>query len=823
MGIKAFIRLDPTYGLFIKEKIDSYPTLSQIDYIKLFLGKTDEIIEIEVDNFTIVYSFLRHIKETIFFKILSDLYLVTKPYKIKEISKSLDVPFFRKYYGNRLSLFLKVIPKYTFSFKQFFNEICEFDYLNKYFSIDNTGGLLLINSISIDDFIQLLDTLSSHYDIKSIEYVQFIIRNIDLKFMLKKIYFEKPKNIYGYESKYYWNLIGFGYSDDNDIINIAKKRFKYYSLKRDLEELNLSFNNLSFIPALDYFKNLKILKISSNNIKKIQHLDNLIHLEVLELNDNKINEIQGLENLKNLKVLNLGNNNIRTISGLEHLVNLETLKLSSNNISEIKGLDTLVNLEVLELDDNSISRIRGFKNLQKLKHLGLKCNNVSQIEGLVNLQNLAELDLSSNNISKIESLENLQNLLELDLSSNNINDIEGLENLRNLRELDLSSNNINEIDNLNRNLRYLNLGNNRIERIQNLEKLNNIMNLDIQNNLIQKIEGLDKFFDLRYLDLSKNRITKITSIDKMKYLQRLDLSYNKISKIEGLDHFIKLLELNISCNSISEISNLKNLKYLEILNLEKNQIDEINRLNYLSSLKKFYIYGNNITKDLLEKLGGLNYINREAKSPQNFINYSIEQSSCHLVIEHKLNENTLIKREGSTIYVIKNSLIVKECNTYEELVDFLKKNFEPEYFIKYLDFLEYSNFIVGIKKEFLESKKVREGLRYILTYGYSSIYAEDFGNINMKYFFENIYYFESIKGEIFTLDMEFGLDQEEANEYIESHGEKHIDYLQRVYWKPVKLIEGKKYDLNFFEKQESIKEAMSLLRDKVSNLLSKKG
>ncbi len=75
---------------------------------------------------------------------------------------------------------------------------------------------------------------------------------------------------------------------------------------RDLETLNLSYNQLTAVPSMAGLKKLKHLHLNGNKIKKIAGLNGLGNLMELNLSNNsKISKIEGLEGLKKLKLVGL--------------------------------------------------------------------------------------------------------------------------------------------------------------------------------------------------------------------------------------------------------------------------------------------------------------------------------------------------------------------------------------------------------------------------------------------------------------------------------------------------------------------------------------
>lgn len=288
------------------------------------------------------------------------------------------------------------------------------------------------------------------------------------------------------------------------------------------------------------FFNLVNLNLSYNYIVTLgRGLDKLVNLEQLNLTDNEIEEIGGLENLVNLKFLFLSKNNIKEIKGLENLENLFQLDLSVNGISKIKGLDNLENLVKLDLSGNDILVEKtdynieniGLENLINLEHLDLSENNIEKIKGLGNLTDLTNLNLNSNDIGNIEGLENLTNLYFLELNNNVLTDIEGLDNLTNLYYLGLMNNQIQDIGGLRvlgnfPNFGQLHLNDNDIGNIEVLETLTNLQVLGLDYNPIATLKSLENLTKLINLTLHIDHIRLITG----------SLIYIDIIKFVGVDY-----------------------------------------------------------------------------------------------------------------------------------------------------------------------------------------------------------------------------------------------------------------------------------------------
>lgn len=164
---------------------------------------------------------------------------------------------------------------------------------------------------------------------------------------------------------------------------------------------------ISDLTGLRYAKNLNYINLSYNNISNINDLKYLTKLEKLILWHNKIEDINPLANLKKLKHLELDDNQIISIEPLKNLNKLTTLWLSYNNLNNIKGLEDLINLNYLYLNNNNIEYINELKNLVNIEYLGLNHNKIKDVEVLQNLTNIKALGISKNMINDLSKLSKL--------------------------------------------------------------------------------------------------------------------------------------------------------------------------------------------------------------------------------------------------------------------------------------------------------------------------------------------------------------------------------------------------------------------------------
>lgn len=180
-----------------------------------------------------------------------------------------------------------------------------------------------------------------------------------------------------------------------------------FNTLKELEELDLSFNELRFTRGLHGMPKLKKLYLIENKITRIDPDDfnDMPELEMLELGSNRLRKIEHLDNIPTITQLFLGRNKITRIENLGALKNLRLLNLQSNRIVKIENLDELVNLEELYLSHNGISQIENLDKLVNLKTLDLAGNRLKVIKNIAHLTKLVDLWLNNNLIDSDEALE----------------------------------------------------------------------------------------------------------------------------------------------------------------------------------------------------------------------------------------------------------------------------------------------------------------------------------------------------------------------------------------------------------------------------------
>jgi serine/threonine protein kinase len=228
---------------------------------------------------------------------------------------------------------------------------------------------------------------------------------------------------------------------DEDLVKMIVRG----DIPQNIENLNLTNNQISNLVPLLSLKNLKVLMLCENDISDISPLHHMQTLIWLSLGGNQISDITPLESLSYLPILDLSSNLITDIEPLNAIDALVILSLGDNQISDISPLQSLRNLEMLVLSSNQISDISSLQLLTNLTRLALDNNNIDDLSQLHTLKSITDLHLSNNLIYDIMPLHALISLAALDISSNQVSDISPLQELVHLELLIISDNKINDI------------------------------------------------------------------------------------------------------------------------------------------------------------------------------------------------------------------------------------------------------------------------------------------------------------------------------------------------------------------------------------------
>jgi Leucine-rich repeat (LRR) protein len=381
---------------------------------------------------------------------------------------------------------------------------------------------------------------------------------------------------------------------------------------KQLSEIDLSNNDLRLIEAdLSSVKDLKVLKLSRTgfNLASGLNINQFKDLEELDLSYNGLNYIPDSYFIKTrLNKLNLRSTGLRYLNFLRNLMYLSDLDLSDNDI-ELDNDALKDGVKSLRLENVKLRKLEaiGRSLMEKVDHLDVSFNELSFVRPLPT----TDLSLEKAFVFKAE-------IQYLDLSYNKIVNIDRylFRDKVNLKEIKLKSCFSQEID---WNLYYFNDILEKISLTSNYlvvfpifcssyskSRICCLIDLNMEENKLTELKKKDLIYmkSLKFLNLNSNLISSIENktFDQLINLEKLSLASNNVSQ-QTLNsnplmfkYLFSLKELNLSRNSIESLSSnfVHNLNKLVVLDLSENRIRFISEraLNKLFNLKSLYLNGN---------------------------------------------------------------------------------------------------------------------------------------------------------------------------------------------------------------------------------------
>lgn len=173
------------------------------------------------------------------------------------------------------------------------------------------------------------------------------------------------------------------------------------------------------------------------------------------------------------------------------------------------------------------------------------------------------------------------------LRNGNITNLEGIEYFTSIKSFDFGFNSISKIPALKSDsLKSLVLNNNQLASFPSVDGIPYLNDLDVSNNKLAELPGLNKLVLLQKIICMGNQLAVFPSVDSLKSLVALDISYNRLTQIP------KTPKDNI----------------IQTFNLNNNLIDKLPDSFVFPSLKKLFLYDNNLTfKELLKITSVPNY------------------------------------------------------------------------------------------------------------------------------------------------------------------------------------------------------------------------
>ncbi|KAL4240215.1 hypothetical protein ACF0H5_001009 [Mactra antiquata] len=194
---------------------------------------------------------------------------------------------------------------------------------------------------------------------------------------------------------------------------------------KDLSSLQLQHNRIKSIgKGLGSLKKLKTLRIDCNQLLKIEtpELSQCVQLTSLDISYNMLDSLTALNYLPNLEEVNASGNRLRTVSDMSKCKRLSEIDLSGNRLTDMSGLRGLPKLNTLNVSNNQLTSLKSMGRLKSLQDLIASGNHINELSTVpTQLPALEVLELSNNEITDWDEfyyLEEIPTLVELFISGN---------------------------------------------------------------------------------------------------------------------------------------------------------------------------------------------------------------------------------------------------------------------------------------------------------------------------------------------------------------------------------------------------------------------
>ncbi|RPD73949.1 hypothetical protein L226DRAFT_91508 [Lentinus tigrinus ALCF2SS1-7] len=169
-----------------------------------------------------------------------------------------------------------------------------------------------------------------------------------------------------------------------------------------LDSLSLNSNQLSWLSGVP--STVRTLSVASNLLTGVTSFSHLLNLENLDISRNQVNSLRQLECLKHLRELRADGNHIESVDGLQKMDGLIKLSLQGNIIREMDLHEfRWTRLEMLNLSHNRISSIGGLASVPSLVALNLDNNSLPEFEPEVATPRLRILRMSGNRLQTLNA------------------------------------------------------------------------------------------------------------------------------------------------------------------------------------------------------------------------------------------------------------------------------------------------------------------------------------------------------------------------------------------------------------------------------------
>jgi len=391
-------------------------------------------------------------------------------------------------------------------------------------------------------------------------------------------------------------------------------------------ELTMKENELNIFKK---FHNLQELNLSNNNINQCEFLNNITTLKSLNIRDNIISNINALNNCTNLITLDVSGNNISDDIDLSNLTNLNSLNISRNRSNnklmehyygvQLLEFDKLVNLKSLNLSDSNFCQFNNMSiNTHVVENTCLYNVLLSNLESIMKMSSLTKLSIDIGvELEEKFNFSNLSNIKTLSFARTKATDING----KLIKNVDLFSS-LNNIENIKINSYNTTIHYRHILSISNMINLQKLVICTFMTWKPNHLDGLRNLVNLKTVDIRHVYNHNLLILNYIPNIENLSITSIKSERIDfnfqgDLSKLKKLCISGVIINSLlSSISNSVELTELT-LNDAECTLEFANDIPWFPNLKNLYInefkkhqqYLNHIKSLFYEQVDDNSFIN----------------------------------------------------------------------------------------------------------------------------------------------------------------------------------------------------------------------
>ncbi|KAF8967099.1 hypothetical protein BDZ97DRAFT_1805167 [Flammula alnicola] len=321
-----------------------------------------------------------------------------------------------------------------------------------------------------------------------------------------------------------------------DALNLNRNELAWLSgIPASVRTLSVANNCLTGITSYSHLLNLENLDISHNEVESLRQLECLRHLRELKADGNKITGLDGLQRMDGLVKLSVQGNKIQAVDLGQYRWNrLEMLNISHNRLDSMQGLSSLHSLIALNADMNCLGELGVSDGMPRLRILRVSGNRLHNLDvgAMPNLRTLYADNNALAALVKVDRLTKLENLSLRNQSGRGLNLL--TRDVRDVKRLYLSGNPLkpNFLEEPCYNMVYLELAACRLTALPEgiARLLPNLRVLNLNYNFLEDVRPLEGLTRLQKLTIIGSRLknTKplIRLLQQMPDVEMLDFRMN---------------------------------------------------------------------------------------------------------------------------------------------------------------------------------------------------------------------------------------------------------------------------------------------------------